>query len=225
MQDEPLDEFDKWIEKVCAAQPLPAYEDEDLWPSGPSLNKYEIKVVREQLAKWQQPDAFKCATRAIWSRCKAEEWFNRLYLKFLHDAYVLAEFASLWPAESVRLASASEQWPDGNVKIAGINHLIEVTSTHGGRKLGEEYRGPQMMTMDRVENWVARAESIPRYLDEAIHAKRRRNYSSPCWLVVYLNIGEYGIRQIETERSIEVIKQRYSSSFEAITVLWKGKLY
>jgi len=45
------------------------------------------------------------------------------------------------------------------------------------------------------------------------------------WIVVYLNIGEYGIRQKETEPVIAEIKARHSEAFVAITVLWKGKLY
>jgi hypothetical protein len=56
-----------------------------------------------------------------------EDWFNRPHLKFLHGAYVLAEFVGLIPVERVRLASASEQWPDGYVKLSGKTHNIEVT--------------------------------------------------------------------------------------------------
>ena len=79
--------------------------------------------------------------------------------------------------------------------------------------------------MDPVENWVARAESIPRNLREVIEAKRKKNYASPCWLVVYININEWGIRQVETEKAIEAIKAEFVASFEAISVLWKEKLY
>jgi len=78
---------------------------------------------------------------------------------------------------------------------------------------------------DPVEDWVARANSIPKYLDEAISGKSKKNYSSPCWLVVYLNISEYGIRQPETEQVIAATQARYAAAFVDITVLWKGKLY
>jgi hypothetical protein len=139
----------------------------------------------------------------------------------LHDAYVLAEFVGLMPVERVCLASSSEQWPDGYVKLSGKTHNIEVTSTHGGRRLGKEYREVKAPTLDPVSNWIARAESIPRYLDKAIDAKSRKRYGSACWLVVYLNINEYDIRQKETELVIRTIKARYAASFEAISVLWK----
>jgi hypothetical protein len=79
--------------------------------------------------------------------------------------------------------------------------------------------------MDPVEDWVARGESIPKYLDEAVGAKSRKRYSAPCWLVVYLNISEHGIRQEETEAIIAQVEARYAPSFEAISVLWKARLY
>jgi hypothetical protein len=76
-----------------------------------------------------------------------------------------------------------------------------------------------------VEDWIERADSIPKYLDEAISGKRQKNYASPCWLVVYLNISEYGIRQLETEQVIAAAKARYAAAFVDVSVLWKGKLY
>jgi hypothetical protein len=121
-------------------------------------------------------------------------------LKFLHNAHVLAKFARLQSVDQVRLADHDENWPDGFVKIQNRAFNIEVTSTHGGRKLGDEYRHLKGWRFDPVEDWVARANSIPKYLDEAISGKSKKNYSSPCWLVVYLNISEYGIRQPETEQ-------------------------
>jgi hypothetical protein len=119
------------------------------------------------------------------------------------------------------------EWPDGFMRFHGQICNIEVTSTHGGRKLGEEYRNVtgSTLSMDPAENWVERANSIPKYLDEAIGNKAKKKYASPCWLVVYLNISEYDIRQIETEQVIAATKSRYSESFAAISVLWKGKLY
>jgi hypothetical protein len=71
----------------------------------------------------------------------------------------------------------------------------------------------------------SRGDSIPKFLDEAVAAKSGKRYGAPCWLVVYLNISEYGIRQKETEAAISQVKARYASSFEAISVLWKGRLY
>jgi hypothetical protein len=138
---------------------------------------------------------------------------------------MLARFAQRRKVVQARLAESTAQWPDGFIRLGGQTHNIEVTSTHGGRKLGEEYREVKGPPMDPVENWIERAESIPKFLDEVVGAKSRKRYSAPCWLVVYLNISEYGIRQKETEVVIEEIKARYRQAFESISVLWKGRLY
>jgi hypothetical protein len=127
--------------------------------------------------------------------------------------------------ESVRLAGRSEQWPDGFVKLSSQIHNVEVTSTHGGRKLGKEYREISGARLDPVNDWVARADSIPKYLDEVIRAKIEKKYSSPYCLVVYLNISEYGIRQRETEQVIAATKARHSKAIKELFVLWKERLY
>ncbi len=221
----PCDPLDEWIDEACQSDPLAPYVDEAEPERGPPLTRDELHAARACLAKWQAPVDFANATKALCDRCGSEDWFNRPHLKFLHDAYVLAELVSLTPLDSVRLAGPSEQWPDGHVKVSGKTHNIEVTSTHGGRKLGEEYRSVKAPTLNPVSDWAARAESIPDFLDESMNAKSKKNYSSPCWLVVYLNINEYGIRQSETEQAIRAIKARYAGSLATISVLWKQRLY
>jgi hypothetical protein len=62
-------------------------------------------------------------------------------------------------------------------------------------------------------------------LNDAIDAKSRKGYGSGCWLVVYLNINEYCIRQRETEEAIRAAKASYGGSFEGISVLWKRRVY
>jgi hypothetical protein len=223
-EDDPVD--DDWIDKVLAGDPL-LIEEEEGERIGPPLSDSELDAGQRLLVDWQSPQNFSDTTMALCSRYKSAAYFNQPRLKHLHDAYVLAKFARLEEVESVRLAAPSEQWPDGFIKHCCQIHNIEVTSTHGGRKLGKEYRnvtGPTL-SMDPVENWVERANSIPMYLDEAIGNKAKKKYASPCWLVVYLNISEYGIRQQETEKTIAETKDRYASAFYAISVLWKGKLY
>jgi len=115
----------------------------------------------------------------------------------------------------------TESW----YKSSGKEHNVEVTSTQGGRSLGKEYRTVSKPSPDPVDNWIARADSIPKYLDDAIRRKRDKRYSRPCWLVLYLNITEWDIRQSETEQMIANTKTRYANAFEAIFVLWKRRLY
>ncbi len=67
------------------------------------------------------------------------DWFTRSHLKFVRDAYVLAEdayvlaeFVGLLPVERARFGELGrEQWPDGYVKLLGKTHNMEVTSRHG----------------------------------------------------------------------------------------------
>jgi hypothetical protein len=220
----PNDEIDDWIDRPLEADPLPAdIDDDDDEPVGPPPTESELNAAQQLLVHWQSPDDFSNTTLAMCKRCRSADYFNRPRLKFLHDAYVLAKFARLQEADSVRLES--DQWPDGFIKLQGETYNIEVTSTHGGRKLGQEYRHVRGPTLDPVEDWIERADSIPKYLDEAISGKRQKNYASPCWLVVYLNISEYGIRQLETEQVIAAAKARYAAAFVDVSVLWKGKLY
>lgn len=220
------DSVDDWIDELPEAGPLPVdMDDDEDKPVGPTLTSEEIDAARIRLAQWQPVEAFSEDVKALCNRCLSPDYFLQPQLKFLHDAYVLAEFARKRSVDEVCLAPRNEVWPDGYVKIQSRISNIEVTSTHGDRKLGEEYRHVKGWQFDPVENWVARADSIPKYLDEVIRNKVGKNYGSPCWLVVYLNISEYGIRQIETEQVITATKARYAAAFIDISVLWKGKLY
>jgi hypothetical protein len=211
--------------EAIESDPIEIDIDEFDGPSGPPLSPEEIHVAQSRLARWQRPDGFKVEVDALCARCDAKDWFNLPQLKFLHDAFVLARLAKHRRVDEVRLAEPSAGWPDGFVRVAGEIHNVEVTGTHGGRKLGKEYREVRGPAMDGVDNWIKRADSIPSFLNEAVRAKTLKCYSAPCWLVVYLNINEWGIRQRETERTIAEVRARYASSFEAIYVLWNGQLY
>lgn len=233
LRDVPDAEFDmansleEWIDNFCETDPLPVdlFDDGDEVIFGPPLSTEEIQAARVRLSRWQYAEAFHADTEALRKRCAPPDYFLQSRLKFLHDARVLAKFARLQSVDQVRLADHNENWPDGRVVIQHRQFNIEVTSTHGGCKLGDEYRHPKGWRFDPWENWEARANAIPKYLDDAIGDKSKKNYSSPCWLVVYLNINEYGIRQIETEQVIAATKARYAATFVNITVIWKGKLY
>jgi hypothetical protein len=191
------DPINDWIDEAIEADPIDLDIDEFDEPSGPPLSPEEIDVARASLARWQSPDMFKAAVDALCARCESKDWFNRPQLKFLHDAFVLARFARLQHLDHVCLAEPSAQWPDGFVRVAGKTHNIEVTSTHGGRKLGEEYRQVRGPKMDPVEDWVARGDSIPRYLDETISAKTKKRYvrRAGSWSISTSTNGVFGKRK------------------------------
>ena len=62
-------------------------------------------------------------------------------------------------------------------------------------------------------------------MEKAIGDKVKKRYGSPCALVVYLNISEYGIRQAETEQAIANAKDKYGSEFQHLWILWKGTVF
>lgn len=221
---------DEWIDDVCEADPLTDdldLEDDEHVPEGLPPTQEEIDAGYVELVRWQSARAFQKIEKPLRLRNADHDFFLQPQLKFLHDAYVLAKFAAKIGADQVRLADRRDQWPDGFVRINKRTIKVEVTSTHGDRKLGEEYREPRGMRFDPVEDWHSRADSIPTYLDNAIRDKVRRYGArySDCWLVVYLNINEWGIRQREIEQVIDKTMIRYSDYFQEVSVLWKGNIY
>jgi hypothetical protein len=221
-QPQQTDDLDKLIDTACEGDPTEFVEfiDDE---AGPPLSKGEIRQVRDSLSKWHSPADFRSSVQTLCKRCRSTDWFSRPDLKFLHDAFVLAEVVGHLAVDQVRLATPADQWPDGYVRIDNKDHNVEVTSTHGGRKLGAEYKN--VTKPELVPSIAAPMGSIARDLDAAIQAKVEKRYGSCCWLVVYLNIQDwFGIRQREAESAIELIKQEHAGSFETIYVLWKDKL-
>jgi hypothetical protein len=224
-QPQSTDDLDKWIDSVCENDPIEVAEfiDDDDDEVGPPLSKDEIRQAWDNLSRWQLPTDFRSAVRSLCKRCNSHDWFNRPNLKFLHDAFVLAEVVGHLAIDQVRLAAPTDQWPDGYVRVGNKDHNVEVTSAHGGRKLGAEYKS--VTKPELVPSIAAAVGKIASDLDAAIQAKVDKHYGSRSWLVVYLNIHDwFGIRQTEAERAIEVMKQKHAQSFEAIYVLWKDKV-
>jgi hypothetical protein len=102
------DSLDEWIDKALEADPLPMV-DVDEPEHGPPLTDSELRCAQDHLSKWQAPPDFINATKALCERCLSKDWFRSPRLKFLHDAYVLADFVRLREVESVRLAGPSER--------------------------------------------------------------------------------------------------------------------
>jgi hypothetical protein len=76
-----------------------------------------------------------------------------------------------------------------------------------------------------VENWIARAEQAPIWLEAACRKKASKKYSTRSNLVIYLNLGEYGIRQKEVERSFPSATAAAKDSFNSVWILWKKRAY
>jgi hypothetical protein len=181
----------------------------------------------EVLTIWQRPGKFRTNVERLVSRCSSRDFFNDPKLKFLHDAWTLSELVRHKRVAEVRLAPQDDRWPDGYVRTRNGRVVnVEVTiALMPGRKMGEEYKFEREIELDPVENWNARADAIPDALETAIKKKVAKQYSSRGWLVVYLNLSEYGIRQRETEQIIHEEKCRHRDAFDQVLVLWKDKLF
>lgn len=225
------DAIEKFIDAACDDGWDPTKDGWDLLEfddseSAPPLEPSELGSIHENLATSRSPADFRVAIGDIHKRCRSSEVFSNPRLSFLLDAWTLAEFVRHKPVDRVRLAGPRDNWPDGYVQIGQKEENVEITiALTAGRKMGDEYKpGPTKFTFDPVDNWVERAHGIPAALEAAIENKLAKRYSSPYWLVVYLNVDDGGIRQHETEQAIDAIKQRHVQAFGGLFVIWKDKL-
>src|SRR5580704_13470609 len=94
-----------------------------------SVSDDELRIEREKLEVWCNPQAFHDKVDALAGKFSLEERFNSPRLAFLRDAILLTEFAlKLGGATSVRLATVLDQFPDGYVTMQGNKTLkVEVT--------------------------------------------------------------------------------------------------
>ena len=162
------EDMDKWIEAASddgwdpTADGWGPSEFDDL-ETGPPLSIDELKTARADLARWRSPADFRLAVQRLHKRCRSWE-FKGPERTFLLDAWTLAEFVGHKSVDQVRLADASEQWPDGYVKIGQRVENVEVTiALMPGRRMWDEYeRGAKFVVEDDpVEDWVARVRRYP----------------------------------------------------------------
>jgi hypothetical protein len=229
-----IEDTEDWISAACkdglhpiAHGWLEEDESPDGTPAGPPLQDSELRAVHAALAVPCAPRDFHASVKTLHRRTTSKVLFNNPRQKFLLDAWTLAEFAiRLKLADQVWLSRPDDRWPDGFVRVGGAVKNVEVTiADMPNRRMGMEYRTDRGSEFDPVEDWIARADAIPEALETAIRRKIAKHYGSGFWLVVYVNLGEYGIRQQQTELIIAQVKQKYASAIEALFVLWKDKLY
>ena len=76
-----------------------------------------------------------------------------------------------------------------------------------------------------MEDWIARVEQAPAWLEAACRNKADKRYGARANLVIYLNLSEYGIRQTEVGSSFLSATSAVKDSFDAVWVLWKERAY
>lgn len=139
--------------------------------------------------------------------------------------WILAKCAKLKGLDTIRLSDVDP--PDAFCRSDGVEKPIEITEVlEPGRRRGLELK-PGMPTIwsDPVENWVERATAIPNALASRLQSKKAKEYPFGTELFVYLNIDEWGIRQLEIEGEIRSQLSSSCQPFGAIYVLWKDKLF
>jgi hypothetical protein len=189
------------------------------------LTKIEIADLKSRLAAWQTPDAICELYIATVERIGTVTLFNQGGLAFLREAWLAAEFGKARKAQNVRLVS--DTWPDLELMIDGHVEAFEaVEADDPERERGREYKEDNgEVEMDPIENWIARAEAAPSWIEAACRKKAAKHYGGRANLVIYLNMNEFDVRQTEVVASFPHATQEAKGTFDAVWVLWKERAY
>jgi len=189
-----------------------------------SFSQNEINNRLDSLFNWLPTPEFRTIEAEL-DHAIGCRYRERRY-KAWREAWVLGRLAKEMQADAARLLPPKDFSPDGEICVGGTVIEVEVTELiEEGRKPGAEPRcgSPQD---DPVENWRARAESIPCQLDEAISCKAEKPYAGRAILAVYLNPGgTYGIGQKEIEGAIGDCIVKWSPGFRTVRVFWNERWY
>jgi hypothetical protein len=200
----------------------------------PRLTKSELAEHRAWLSDWRTPDDMATYVSAVNDAMGSANFFRQGGVEFLRDAWLAAEFGRHRQSSAVRLVAKPEQWPDFESQVNGVIERIEcVEADVLGRRRGDEYReaekrsaaGDLTIKDDPIEDWVARAGQVPAALSAVIATKIGKFYAGHASLLVYLNIGEFGIRQAEIEAAMAPAIAPALPCFQRVWVLWKARLY
>ena len=200
----------------------------------PKLTKPEKTRHRTWLSEWRTPADMAGYVGAVNDAMGSGDFFIQGGVEFLRDAWLAAEFGRHRRSSLVRLVPEREQWPDFEAKTGGILERVECAEVDlSGRRRGDEYRdaderkaaGKPFAQSDPIEAWIARADEVPSALASVIETKIAKNYAGRPDLLLYLNIGEYGIRQSEIEAALPAAAAPALPYFGRVWILWKAQLY
>jgi len=185
-----------------------------------------LEDYKSRLSRWLAPADFIRTAEQLRTAVSGYQYFNDPKAAFARDAWIAARLASVSASSDVRLGSV---WPDYEERSDGAIVQFEITEADiPGRRRGDEYKTMSVTphwTMDPGEDWIARAEQAPTALRTAAEAKARKGYPPSARLVIYLNIGEHGIRQKEIEAAMAEMTAPARKAFQQVWVLWKARLY
>jgi hypothetical protein len=189
------------------------------------LSPDDISRLKRHYAEWRTPEELSLLVDETMDRLGSADLFKQPGLAFVRDAWIAAAFGKRRNADRVRLID--DTWPDFELMIGGQTEAFEaVEADDPQRRRGDEYEtNTGRLTPDRVEDWIARAEQASAWLTGACAKKVGKRYAKRENLVIYLNLGEYGIRQKEVEGCFESATAAAKDAFDAVWVLWKERAY
>lgn len=189
----------------------------------PPISRENIDQALAELRDWHSVDEFGRREKAIRSAIGPVPNHRQRRFKPWREAWVIARFAEHSSANSVRLLPPTEGGPDGQLEYERGIVDVEVTEAmEAGRKPGLERPGT---THDPVEQWVKRADDIPKQTEKAIQAKLAKPYAKDTTVLVYLNIDEWGIRESDTIDFINRMLATYRPQFGDLKIFWKDRWY
>lgn len=201
----------------------------------PRLTKTDLTRHRAWLSEWRAPADMAAYVGAVNDAMGSADFFRQGGVEFLRDAWLAAEFGRHRQSSFVRLVHERERWPDFEARGGGdaVERVECAEADVPGRRRGDEYRAAEARTVsgepnaedDPVEDWIVRADQVPAALSVVIATKIQKCYAGRASLLVYLNIGEFGIRQGEIEAAMAPAVAPALPHFERVWVLWKARLY
>jgi hypothetical protein len=184
----------------------------------------QLTQAYSELGAWSSPLDFQRKVDALNAQVKNCEYFSSGRFKSLREAWILAEFARLINADSVRLGLVENSLADGYVRISGDCREVQITEAdRPGRKRGDEYKAGSDCKGRTCEP-INDAEDVAKALCRAIENKTK--YPSRPTLVVLQNLGVHGRpgQEVKLQSMIVAMKGKYASHFADIYILHNGKL-
>ncbi|MCV9935591.1 hypothetical protein OIU35_04380 [Boseaceae bacterium BT-24-1] len=199
---------------------------------GRPLTDVERKSWRLRLEKPMPPDAMIRLVEELRDILQGR-MLVQAGLAFIRDAWTAGKFAQARGADAVRLWPGDR--PDCELTFDGKRELFEIVEAdQPGRQRSAEYRTlvqraergePTTVEEDPVEDWIARAANGPKMIMDAAMKKAAKGYDPNISLLIYLNLGEYGIRRREIEEAMQPSTTSAKDSFYEVWVLWQGAAY
>jgi hypothetical protein len=184
------------------------------------------------LCDWRTPKTLARVLSGMRRSYSAEALFTAPTLNKRHrEIWAAVTFCEAASARKVRMTRDDSLGSDFEVmqRDGSIVRLQFTEAMMPDRRRGDEYRerarSAEDNTHDPFGDWYFRRQHIRSALEKEIINKAAKNYPPNIGLLIYLNIGTYGVWRREIEREMIEASELHGSRFRSIWVLWHGRLY